>query len=73
MAADCKPISKGEVMLLAERTKNIAASSTSRMREIANDLKKSGIDIINFGAGELDGDADDAIKSAAKAAIDSVC
>ena len=73
MAADCKPISKGEVMLLADRTKNIAASSTSRMRELANDLKKSGIDVINFAAGELDGDADDAIKSAAKAAIDSGC
>jgi aspartate aminotransferase len=60
-------------MVLADRTKNITASSTSRMRELANDLKKSGIDVINFAAGELDGDADDVIKTAAKEAIDAGC
>jgi aspartate aminotransferase len=43
------------------------------MREFANDLKKSGIDVINFAAGELDGDADDVIKIAAKKAIDAGC
>jgi aspartate aminotransferase len=46
---------------------------TSRMRELANELKKSGVDIINFAAGELDGDASPLIKNAAKAAIDSGC
>ena len=48
-------------------------SGTSRMRELANELKKSGVDIINFAAGELDGDASPLIKNAAKAAIDSGC
>ncbi|MEQ1472225.1 MAG: pyridoxal phosphate-dependent aminotransferase [Candidatus Acidiferrum sp.] len=46
---------------------------TSRMRELANDLKRSGVDVINFAAGELDADASDLIKDAAKAAIDSGC
>jgi aspartate aminotransferase len=43
------------------------------MRELANQLKKSGVDVINFAAGELDGDASDLIKNAAKKAIDSGC
>ena len=60
-------------MLLADRTKKMTPSGTSRMRELANELKKSGVDIINFAAGELDGDASPLIKNAAKAAIDSGC
>ncbi len=43
------------------------------MRELANDLKRSGIDVINFAAGELDGDASDLIRTAAKRAIDEGC
>ena len=57
-------------MLLADRTKKITPPGTSRMRELANDLKRSGIDVINFAAGESDGDASDLIKTAAKLAID---
>jgi aspartate aminotransferase len=60
-------------MLLAERTQRITPSSTSRMRELANELRKSGVDVINFAAGELDGDASDLIKNAAKIAIDKGC
>ncbi len=60
-------------MLLAERTKKLTPPGTSRIRELANDLKKSGIDIINFAAGELDGDASDLIKDSAKLAIDEGC
>ena len=60
-------------MLLAERTKKITPPSTSRMRELANELRASGVDVINFAAGELDGDASDLIKNAAKAAIDKGC
>ena len=60
-------------MLLADRTKKMTPSGTSRMRELANELKKSGVDIINFAAGELDGDASPLIKNAAKTAIDSGC
>jgi aspartate aminotransferase len=60
-------------VLLADRTKKMTPPGTSRMRELANELKKSGVDIINFAAGELDGDASPLIKNAAKAAIDSGC
>jgi aspartate aminotransferase len=60
-------------MILADRTKKITPPGTSKMRELANDLKKSGIDVINFAAGELDGDASDVIKNAAKLAIDEGC
>ena len=58
-------------MLLAERTKILTPPSTSRMRELANELKGAGVDVINFAAGELDGDASDLIKEAAKRAIDN--
>jgi aspartate aminotransferase len=57
-------------MILANRTREITPPGTSRMRELANDLKRSGVDVINFAAGELDGDTSDLIKNAAKAAID---
>lgn len=57
-------------MLLADRTKKITPPGTSKMRELANALKRSGIDVINFAAGELDGDASDAMKSGARRAID---
>ena len=43
------------------------------MRELANELRLSGVDVINFAAGELDGDASDFIRSAAKSAIDRGC
>jgi aspartate/methionine/tyrosine aminotransferase len=36
------------------------------MRELANELRAAGNDVINFAAGELDGDASDLIKEAAK-------
>jgi aspartate aminotransferase len=38
-----------------------------------NQKSPSGVDIINFAAGELDRDASPLIKNAAKAAIDSGC
>ncbi|MEY2412393.1 MAG: aspartate aminotransferase [Acidobacteriaceae bacterium] len=60
-------------MLLAERTKKLTPPGTSKMRELANELKKSGVDVVNFAAGELDGDASDLIKHAAKNAIDGGC
>jgi aspartate aminotransferase len=57
-------------MLLADRTKKITPPRTSKMRELANALKRSGIDVINFAAGELDGDASDSMKEGARVAID---
>lgn len=60
-------------MLLAQRTKLLTTPGTSRMRELANDLKRSGVDVINFAAGELDGDTTELIKDSAKRAIDEGC
>lgn len=59
--------------LLAERTQILKPPGTSRMRELANQLRASGIDVINFAAGELDGDASAVIKESAKRAIDNGC
>src|SRR5947209_6806949 len=64
---------QGKNMPLAERTRKITPPSTTRVRELANELKAAGVDVINFAAGELDGDANDHIKSAAKLAIDKGC
>jgi aspartate aminotransferase len=60
-------------MILAERTHLLTPPSTSRMRELANELRAAGVDVINFAAGELDGDASDLIKEAAKHAVDGGC
>jgi aspartate aminotransferase len=60
-------------MILADRTQILEPPSTSRMRELANELRAAGSDVINFAAGELDGDASELIKQAAKRAIDSGC
>jgi hypothetical protein len=68
-----QPFLTGEIMLLADRTRTIMSPGTSRIRELANDLKKSDVHIINFAAGESDGDASKIIKNAAKNAIDSGC
>ncbi len=57
-------------MILADRTTTIAPPGTSAMRELANDLKRSGVNVINFAAGELDCDASDLMKTAAKLALD---
>jgi len=58
-----------ERMLLADRTHKIAPPGTSKMRELANALERSSIDVINCAAGELDGDASDPMKSGARLAI----
>lgn len=60
-------------MILADRTTGITPPGTSGMRELANDLKRSGVDVINFAAGELDCDASDLMKTAARLAIDEGC
>ena len=57
-------------LMLAERTHLLKPPGTSRMRELANELRAAGQDVINFAAGELDGDASEVIKEAAKHAID---
>jgi aspartate aminotransferase len=57
-------------MKLADRTQLITPPGTSKMRVLANELKESGVHVINFAAGELDFDTSDIIKSTAKSAID---
>jgi aspartate aminotransferase len=64
---------RGWIVILADRTIKMTPPGTSAMRELANDLKRSGVDVINFAAGELDGDASDLMKTAAKHAIDEGC
>lgn len=58
-------------MTLAQRTKKIAPPGTAKMRTIANELKAQGLNVINFAAGELDGDTADAVKQGARQAIDA--
>ena len=55
---------------LAERMKLISESITLAVSAKAATLKKSGVDVVGFGAGEPDFDTPTFIKEAAKAALD---
>ena len=55
---------------LAERVKVVADSITLAVSAKANAMKKAGIDVVGFGAGEPDFDTPAFIKDAAKAALD---
>lgn len=55
---------------LAERVKVVADSITLAVSAKANAMKKAGIDVVGFGAGEPDFDTPVFIKDAAKAALD---
>ncbi len=55
---------------LAERMKLVADSITLAVSAKANALKKAGVDVVGFGAGEPDFDTPAFIKDAAKAALD---
>src|SRR5947208_9861017 len=55
---------------LAERMNEIADSITLAVSAKANALKKAGVDVVGFGAGEPDFDTPAFIKDAAKAALD---
>ena len=55
---------------LAERVKLVADSITLAVSAKANAMKKAGIDVVGFGAGEPDFDTPAFIKDAAKAALD---
>src|SRR3954471_8301452 len=56
--------------LLAERMKLVSDSITLAVSAKANALRKAGIDVVGFGAGEPDFDTPGFIKDAAKAALD---
>src|SRR3954470_17643027 len=55
---------------LAERMQTISDSITLAVSAKANAMKKAGIDVVGFGAGEPDFDTPSFIKEAAKAALD---
>ena len=56
---------------LAERTSRIASSPTMKVTATVDRLRREGIDVIDFGAGEPDFATPDAIGAAAHAAIDA--
>lgn len=55
---------------LADRMKLVSESITLAVSAKANALKKAGVDVVGFGAGEPDFDTPAFIKDAAKAALD---
>ena len=57
-------------MKLSKRAKNIQPSLTLSITAKAKEMKKQGIDVVSFGAGEPDFDTMQNIKDAAKRAID---
>jgi len=56
--------------MISEKAKNITESITLAITSKFNQMKKEGVDVIGFGAGEPDFDTPDNIKEAAKKAID---
>src|SRR4029450_9069551 len=55
--------------VLADRLKTLAPSSTLAVQAKAQELRRRGIDVISFGAGEPDFDTPERIKNAATAAL----
>jgi len=56
---------------LAERTSRIATSATMAVGAAVDKLRRSGVEVIDFGAGEPDFGTPDAIKVAAHKALDA--
>src|SRR3954454_16923637 len=59
-----------QMIALAERVKLVADSITLAVSAKANALRKAGVDVVGFGAGEPDFDTPGFIKDAANAALD---
>ena len=55
---------------LAARTARIAASPTMAVTAMVDRLRREGVEVIDFGAGEPDFGTPDAVNAAAKRAID---
>jgi aspartate aminotransferase len=56
--------------MLSQRIQTLSASLTIAIASLARDLKAQGKDVISFSAGEPDFDTPDAVKNAAKKALD---
>ena len=59
-------------MNLADRTTRISGSPTMKVTATVDRLRRSGIEVIDFGAGEPDFPTPDAIKAAAHEALDRI-
>jgi len=59
------------MIALADRVKLVSESITLAVSAKANAMKKAGIDVVGFGAGEPDFDTPSFIKEACKAALDA--
>ncbi len=59
------------MMELAERVGKISVSSTVKVSSEAGRLKREGVDVVDFGAGEPDFPTPDNIKDATKRALDA--
>jgi len=57
-------------MQIAERVKKVSPSLTLSIDAKAKEMKKQGLDVVGFGAGEPDFDTPDYIKNSAKDALD---
>src|SRR5262245_11071002 len=57
-------------MKLADRTARIAGSPTMKVTATVDQLRRSGVAVIDFGAGEPDFPTPDAVKDAARDALD---
>jgi aspartate aminotransferase len=57
-------------MKLADRTTRIAGSPTMKVTATVDRLRRSGVEVVDFGAGEPDFPTPDAIKAAAHKALD---
>ena len=55
---------------LAERTTRITASPTMAITATVDRLRRTGVEIIDFGAGEPDFSTPEPVKAAARAALD---
>ena len=55
---------------LSDRVNRLAPSATLAMSQKSQELKAQGVDVINMSVGEPDFNTPDAIKTAAKQAID---
>ena len=56
-------------MKLADRTTRIASSPTMKVTATVDRLRRSGVEVIDFGAGEPDFPTPDPVKAAAHAAL----
>ncbi len=63
------PLPKGIEMKLSERVNNLVESATMAVTGRAAAMRREGIDIVSFGAGEPDFDTPDHIKAAAIEAL----